>query len=62
MAKCRDCSKPNANYQHGDGSYICNDCVGSYFQCPSCGNVYDMNDYENGDQGNGFCINCASEN
>lgn len=59
--KCISCGKPNAGYEHSSGGFVCDDCVGGYFSCPDCGILYNNDDYENGDQGNGFCANCASE-
>ncbi len=60
MAKCICCGKSGAEYQHYKGGYVCDDCVGRYFTCPDCGRVFDADDYENGDAGNGFCAECAS--
>lgn len=57
--KCKNCGKPNASYLHNDGEYVCDDCLGEYFSCPDCGFVFDRDDYVNGDQGNGYCSNCA---
>ncbi len=59
MAKCRDCGKPNAMYMHDDGSRVCENCLGQYFTCPRCGNLYDQEDRENGDSGDGFCVACS---
>lgn len=61
MSKCISCGKPNAEYKHADGGMVCNICIGKYFTCPDCGIVYDRDDFVNGDQGNGFCINCAQD-
>lgn len=62
MKKCKLCGKTlqsgNA-YQHYDGGYVCNDCIGHYFTCPDCGRLFDQDDFENGDQGTGFCIDCS---
>lgn len=61
MAKCISCGKNNAEYPHHDGGFVCNECIGSYFTCPDCGELFDKDDYDNGDAGNGFCANCAPE-
>ena len=58
---CIKCGDSNADYVHFSGNYVCKNCIGSYFTCPDCGTVYDSDDYENGEQGNGFCAKCASE-
>ena len=55
MSKCKCCGKSNANYFHYDGKRVCEDCVGQFFTCPDCGILFDQDDYEHGDQGNGFC-------
>ena len=59
--KCKSCGKTNARNKHIDGKYICNDCIGKYFVCPKCGQIFDKDDYERGDSGNGFCVSCAKE-
>lgn len=59
MAKCIRCGKSGAEYEHYNGGYVCEDCVGSFFTCPDCGRVFDADDFENGDAGNGFCSDCA---
>ena len=51
MARCINCGNTGAEYQHYDGGYVCESCVGSYFTCPDCGRVFDQDDYENGDAG-----------
>lgn len=61
MAKCIGCGKPDAEYTHIDGGKICNDCIDKYFTCRDCGLAFDRDDYERGDQGNGYCKTCASE-
>lgn len=59
MAKCKDCGKPNAEYFHYDGDRLCSNCIGHYFTCPECGTLFDEDDFEHGDAGNGFCKDCA---
>lgn len=59
MAKCIKCGKSGAEYEHKTGGYVCDDCLGSHFTCPDCGRVFDSDDYESGDAGNGFCADCA---
>lgn len=61
MAKCISCGKSGAMYEHNNGGYVCEDCVGQYFTCPDCGKVFDRDDYQYGDAGNGFCAECAPE-
>ena len=64
MPKCKSCGKEVKHatmYEHIDGGYVCSECVGKYFTCPDCGRVFDMDDYENGDQSTGFCKNCSPE-
>lgn len=61
MKKCKNCGSKDAKYIHQDGGYVCDKCVGNYFTCPDCGTLFDMDDHENGDQGNGFCKKCASK-
>lgn len=61
MAKCIKCGKSGASYQHFNGGYVCEDCIGQYFVCPDCGMAFDVDDYEHGDAGNGFCAECASK-
>lgn len=58
--KCKSCGN-HGEYVHYDGTWVCEECVGGYFTCPDCGRVFDMDDYENGDAGNGFCRECAPE-
>lgn len=60
MSKCINCGASDADYQHTDKGYVCANCIGDYFTCPDCGTLYDNNDFKNGDQGNGFCKNCAA--
>ncbi len=59
MAKCNCCGSDKASYPHYDGGYICEACVGHYFSCPGCGRVFEQDDYEHGDAGNGYCSECA---
>ena len=60
MKTCKCCGEKKANvYEHYDGGYVCQECVGGYFTCPDCGLVFNQDDYENGDAGNGFCAKCA---
>ena len=59
MAKCISCGKPGANHQHYDGGYVCDDCIGQYFTCPDCGRLFDLDDYEHGDAGTGYCKECS---
>lgn len=64
MEKCISCGKINdqeAMCQHYDGGFVCTGCIGTYFTCPDCGKLFDQNDRVNGDQGNGFCIDCAAD-
>ena len=61
MAKCISCGKSGADYRHFNGGYVCEDCIGEYFTCPDCGLLYDQDDYEHGDAGNGFCVKCARD-
>ena len=61
MAKCICCEMSGAQYEHFDGGYVCDNCVGSYFTCPDCGRVFDRDDYVHGDAGNGFCAECAAD-
>ena len=57
--KCISCGDKNAEYEHHDGGYVCQNCIGQYFTCPDCGILFNSDDYENGDQGNGFCSECS---
>ncbi|MCH5189106.1 MAG: hypothetical protein J1F37_00945 [Oscillospiraceae bacterium] len=59
MAKCIQCGKDGAKYEHFNGGYVCDSCIGTYFQCPDCGKAFDRDDLVNGDAGNGFCANDA---
>lgn len=62
MKKCKVCGKDSREttlYQHNDGGYVCKSCMGSFFICPDCGRLFNRDDYENGDQGNGFCKECS---
>ena len=61
MGKCICCGRDGANHKYYDEGYVCDMCTGSYFTCPDCGDVFDFDDYENGDAGNGFCAKCAAE-
>lgn len=61
MAKCICCGKQGAKYEHYNGGFVCEKCVGQYFICPGCGRVFDADDFENGDTGTGFCVDCAPE-
>lgn len=61
MAKCKDCGSKNADYFHYDGGVVCDKCLGEYFTCPDCGMLFDQDDFVNGDQGNGFCKDCAAD-
>lgn len=56
--KCKRCGK-HGSYFHFDGGWVCDECVGYYFTCPDCGRVFDPDDQEHGDAGNGFCAECA---
>lgn len=51
MAKkiCKSCGKKEAIFPHNNGGWVCEKCIGKYFQCPDCGGIFDMDDYENGD-------------
>lgn len=63
MKKCKTCGKDARNttmYAHNAGGYICSECIGDFFVCPDCGMIFDRDDYENGDAGNGFCAKCSS--
>ena len=57
--KCINCGGKDAKYQHSDGGMICDKCVGHYFTCPKCGVLFNNDDYEKGDAGNGFCVSCT---
>ena len=59
LAKCKNCGKDGADYIHFKGGHICDKCVGDYFTCPDCGVVFDRDDFEHADAGNGFCFKCA---
>ena len=61
MAKCISCGKEGAHTRHFNGGYVCESCIGKYFSCPDCGEIFDLDDYVNGDAGNGFCAKCAPE-
>lgn len=61
MSKCIKCREKEELYPHYNGGYVCDDCVGTCFTCPDCGTLYDWEDREHGDAGNGFCIKCAPE-
>lgn len=61
MSKCINCGKSNASVFHKNGGCVCDDCLGEFFNCPDCGRVFDMDDYQDGDAGNGFCAKCAPE-
>lgn len=62
MAKCICCGKSGAEYEHYNGGYVCEKCVGAYFTCPDCGRLFDTDDFEHGDTGTGFCADCAPNN
>ena len=55
MDKCISCQKNEGVYKHFHGGHVCEKCVGDFFSCPDCGNIFDMDDFDNGDAGNGFC-------
>lgn len=61
MAKCIRCGKSGASYEHVDGGYVCDDCIGYFFTCPDCGTIFDKDDVERGDQSSGFCRECTPE-
>lgn len=61
MAKCICCGGSGADHEHFNGGYVCDKCVGEYFTCPDCGMLFDNDDRENGDAGNGFCVKCAPD-
>ena len=61
MAKCIKCGNEGARYEHFKGGFVCDSCIGTYFTCPDCGRVFDNDDRVNGDAGNGFCADCASD-
>lgn len=61
MSKCIRCRKNEGDYPHYDGGYVCDKCVGYYFTCPDCGTIFDREDREHGDAGNGFCVKCAPD-
>lgn len=58
--KCKKCGKP-ADHIHHDGGWVCDDCVGFFFTCSDCGELFDWDDRINGDAGNGFCRVCAPD-
>lgn len=58
MASCVKCGCKGAEYERYEGGYVCDDCIGNYFTCPNCGRVFDADDYEHGDAGTGFCVEC----
>ena len=62
MAKCISCGKEGAQYNHYNGGKVCKECAGKYFTCPSCGILYDLDDYEHGDSMiDGKCVKCSRE-
>lgn len=63
MQKCSVCGRDNAEHNiYGTEKYVCDNCKGSFFICPGCGNIYKTDDYENGDNGTGFCRkNCSDK-
>lgn len=56
--KCKNCGE-HGSCAHFDGGWVCEKCLGFYFTCPDCGRVFDIDDREHGDAGNGFCVECA---
>jgi formylmethanofuran dehydrogenase subunit E len=58
---CRDCGQKGADYRHVDGKMLCSKCIGHYFTCPDCGELFDNDDYDRGDAGNGFCVSCTQK-
>ncbi len=61
MSKCILCKKNEGIYFHNDGGKVCGDCMGKYFTCPECGFLFNIDDYENGDAGNGYCKECSEK-
>lgn len=60
---CKRCNKEGTHFhQHFDGGYVCDDCIGSYFTCPSCGMLFDNDDLEHANFSDGKCISCAEKN
>lgn len=61
--KCISCKDREGIFEHYDKgpNSVCKNCVGSYFTCPDCGRLFEQDDRVNGDQGNGFCIDCAMD-
>ena len=57
--KCKNCNAPKAEFEHKDGGFVCEKCVGEYFTCPDCGKVFNKDDFVNGDQETGFCTECS---
>lgn len=63
MLKCDICGKEKAVYKvFGTNKNICSNCTGNFFVCTGCGTIYEQDDFENGDNGNGFCKrNCDNK-
>lgn len=59
MAKCISCGNNDAKYIHFSGGYVCEKCMGDYFTCPDCQRLFNPYDYEHGDAGTGFCVECS---
>lgn len=61
MANCVKCGKAGAYHFLFAGGCVCNACMGGYFTCPVCGRLFEQDDYENGDAGNGKCRECSAK-
>lgn len=61
MSKCILCKKNDGVYFHHDGGMVCEKCEGAFFTCPECGVLFNNDDYENGDHGNGYCKECTEK-
>jgi len=61
MSSCKDCGEKKAQYFHYNGMRICKNCIGNYFTCPSCGRLFDHDDYQHADAGTGKCVECEKD-
>ena len=58
MYHCKVCGKKSKEILTYYDNYICSKCAESKFVCPECANVFDEDDYTNGDAGTGLCVKC----